>query len=246
MIYSEYLSTAELQRWVLDTDVAWDAIDAALARSQPELLDRVRDSALIESFFPLFTPRALEVLWDDVEATAVFSVQLYESYKHFHALNQYLLRVDYRPITEAEIVELRRARRDLRYGDATRLLTRYMLSEHLAAHHFHKDSRQAREPVLAHLLQLIARDEVRHSQFAFDLLQRRLRAAPEEAEKVLDEARNFRHLGLDVLPAVPVAEKHDFAAIVTFNHKLERLTGRGLQSLALEAVRGAARPGMDA
>jgi hypothetical protein len=246
MIYSEYLSTAELQRWVLDTDIAWDEIDPAVALAQPELLDRVRDSALIESFFVLFTPRALEVLWDDVEATAVFSVQLYESYRHFHALNQYLLRVGYRPIDEEEIVELRRARRDLAYDDPVRLLTRYMMSEHLAAFHFHKDSRQAREPVLARLLQLVARDEVRHAQFAFDLLQRRLRAAPAAAEKVLDEARNFRHLGLDVLPEVPVAEKHDFAAMVTLNHKLERLTGRGLHSAALEAWDGAAEPRLEA
>ena len=90
MIYSEYLSTAEMHRWILDTDIDWDHIDADLALSQTELLDRVRDSALIESFFPLFTPRALEVLWDDVAATAVFSIQLYESYKHFHVFNQYL------------------------------------------------------------------------------------------------------------------------------------------------------------
>ena len=70
MIYAEYLSTAEAQRWVLDTDIAWDDIDRELALSQPELLDRVRDSALIESFFPIFTPRALDVLWEPPVAAA--------------------------------------------------------------------------------------------------------------------------------------------------------------------------------
>ena len=81
MIYADYLSHAESHRWILDTDIDWDAIDPALARSQPDLLDRLRDSALIESYFPIFTPRALDLLWDDVNATAVFSIQLYESYK---------------------------------------------------------------------------------------------------------------------------------------------------------------------
>ena len=79
MIYADYLSTAEMQRWNIDTDVDWDAIDVGIALSQPDLLQRVRDSALIESFFPIFTCRAMEVLWDDVAATAVFSVQLYQS-----------------------------------------------------------------------------------------------------------------------------------------------------------------------
>src|SRR5438552_12549239 len=140
MIYAEYLSTAEMQRWILDTDVAWDRIEKELALSQPDLLDRLRDSALIESYFPLFTPRALEVLWDDVAATAVFSIQLYESYKHFHVFNQYLHRIDYRPIGDEEIVALRARNPSLRYDDGTRLLTWYMMSEHFAAHHFMKDA----------------------------------------------------------------------------------------------------------
>jgi hypothetical protein len=228
MIYAEYLSTAEMHRWVLDTDIAWDRIDPALALSQPELLDRVRDSALIESFFPMFTPRALDVLWDDVAATSVFSIQLYESYKHFHVFNQYLTCVGYRPIGDDEIVEIRRKNQALRYHDGTELLTRYMMSEHFAAHHFFKDARQAREPVLASILQLVGRDEVRHAQFAFDLLERRVRDHAEEKQKVLKAAREFRHLGLEVVPYVPVAERNDFAAIITLDQKFVRLTGLGL------------------
>jgi hypothetical protein len=230
MIYADYLSTAEAQRWILDTDIAWDDVDPSLALQQPDLLDRVRDSALIESYFPLFTPKALELLWDDVNATAVFSIQLYESYKHFHVLNQYLQRVGYRPVGEAEIVAVRRRNERVRYADGTELLTRYMMSEHFAAHHFFKDSRHAREPVLAHILRLVARDEVRHAQFAYDLIADRLRRDPGAAAKVLKAAREFRHVGLEVVAEVPVAEKNDFTAILTLNQKLQRLTGRGLES----------------
>ena len=236
MIYAEYLSTAEAHRWVLDTDIAWDDIDRGLALAQPDLLDRVRDSALIESYFPLFTPKALELLWDDVNATAVFSIQLYESYKHFHVFNQYLQCVGYRPIEEAEIVALRRRNEHVRYHDGTALLTRYMMSEHFAAHHFFKDARQAREPVLAHILQLVGRDEVRHAQFAFDLLELRLRRDPREADKVLEAAGVFRHIGLEVVPEMPVAQKNDFMAIITVNQKLQRLTGRGLESVEGEVA----------
>lgn len=76
MTYGDYLTTSEMTRWILDTDIAWDSIDSSLACSQPDLLDRMRDSALIESFFPVFTPRILGLMWDNITATAIYRVQL--------------------------------------------------------------------------------------------------------------------------------------------------------------------------
>ena len=226
MTYGDYLTTSEMTRWILDTDIAWDAIEPRLALSQPDLLDRVRDSALIESFFPIFTPRALDLLWDNVAATAIYSIQLYESYKHFHVFAQYLEAVGYRPIADAELVDLRRRNLGLKYDQPARLLTRYMMSEHFAAHHFFKDSRAAAEPVLRHILQLVAKDEVRHCQFAYDLLGDHLQHHPEQIDEVIDEAAHFKHIGEMVLPQVPVAHKNDFAAILAINRKIQRLTGQ--------------------
>jgi hypothetical protein len=234
MIYADYLSTSEMQRWILDHDIDWDAIDPALALTQPALLDRVRDSALIESFFPLFTTRAIEVLWDDPSATAVFSVQLYESYKHFHVFNQYLERVGYRAIQDEELIEVRRRNATLRYHDGTHLLTRYMMSEHFAAFHFMKDARQSREPVLAYILKLVGRDELRHTQFAYDLLASRIQRDPSQSEIVHESAREFRHIGLEVVAEIPLAEMNDFAAIVGLNQKIRRLTGRSIQLAGVE------------
>jgi hypothetical protein len=236
MTYGDYLSTSEMTRWILDTDIAWDRIDPALALTQPELLDRVRDSALIESFFPIFTPRALDLLWDNVTATAIYSVQLYESYKHFQVFAQYLDAVGYRPIGDAELVELRRRNLGFRYDHPARLLTRYMMSEHFAAHNFFKDSRRAAEPVLAHILQLVAKDEVRHCQFGCELLDEHLRRHPEHADDVLDEAAHFKHIGELVVPNVPVAQKNDFSAILAINRKIERLTGRRISSRLEEVL----------
>lgn len=225
MIYADYLSTAEMQRWNIDTDVDWDAVDARLARSQPDLLQRVRDCALIESFFPIFTCRAMEVLWDDIAATAVFSVQLYESYKHFHVFNQYLHRAEYSPITDSELREIRRRNQSLRYADGTSLLTRYMLSEHFAAFHFLKEAGAAHDLVLAHILRLVGRDELRHAQFAYDLLAMRMQRDPATSRTIHEAVRSFRHIGLEVVADVPMAQKNDFAAVMTVCQKVYRLTG---------------------
>jgi hypothetical protein len=240
MIYGDYLSTAEMQRWILDLDIAWDDIDPSIALRQRDLLDRVRDSALIESFFPIFTCRAMDLLWDDAAATAVFSIQLYESYKHFHVFNQYLHRVGYRPIEDTEIVDIRRRNQGLRYDDGTALLTRYMMSEHFAAFHFLKDAKQAQEPVLRHILTLVGRDELRHAQFACDLLAERIQQNVAERERVHEAARRFRHIGLHVVSNVPVAERNEFAAIVSMSHKIRRLTGRDLRMIDTE--KGHAQP----
>ena len=240
MIYADYLSTAESQRWNLDTDIDWDEVDPQLALSQPALLRRVRDSALIESFFPIFTCRAMEVLSDDIAATAVFSIQLYESYKHFHVFNQYLHRVGYEPIDDEELREIRRRNHGLRYEDGTHLLTRYMMSEHFAAFHFMKDAKIAREPVLRHILKLVGRDELRHTQFAYDLLALRIQRDAAESAKVHQAARTFRHIGLEVVADVPIAEKNEFAAILTMSQKIKRLTGAGLSMIEWEADRAGA------
>ena len=63
------------------------------------------------------------------------------------------------------------------------LLTRYMMSEHFAAFHFMKDARQAPEPVLRHILKLVAHDELRHTQFAYDLLAARIGRDPSETRR---------------------------------------------------------------
>ena len=228
MTYADYLSTSELQRWFLETDIAWDAIDASRARAQPDILQRVRDSAMIESFFPILTPRVLDVLWDDPTATAIFSVQLYESYKHFHVFNLYLERIAWRPLTDDDIVAVRRRNLGLKYDSATRVLTQYFMSEHFAAHAFFKDSRAAQEPVLKRILHLVAQDEVRHSQFGYELLLRRVERDPAERSVVLDAARHFTHFGALVVPEVPVAEKNDFTAILGINQRLIRLCGEGI------------------
>ena len=237
-IYDEYLTHAEMQRWILEADIAWGRIDAALALSQPELLDQVRDAAVIESYFPIYTTRLVRALWDDLDATAVFSIQLYESYKHFYVLNRYLAIVGHRPIEDDELREVRRRNLDTAVGDPDAELARYMVSEHFAAYFFLRLSRQAPEPVLKEIAGFIAKDEFRHTQFAFDLLDARLKADPSRAASVLRAAADFRHVGADVVPAVPISEKNDLPAILTLNRRIRRLCGVSLADHARDGLLG--------
>jgi len=92
-----------------------------------------------------------------------------------------------------------------------------------------KDATLAREPVLRRILKLVGRDELRHTQFAYDLLALRIQRRPSESTKVHEAARSFRHIGLEVVSEIPIAEKNEFAAIVTVNQKIRRLTGEGLR-----------------
>jgi hypothetical protein len=238
MIYDEYLTQAELQRWILEADVAWNDIDPKIALSQTPLLDQVRDSALIESYFPIYTTRLIRALWDQIDATSVFSIQLYESYKHFYVLNRYLEVVGYRPITDKELITVRERNLDREITDPIAELARYMISEHFAAYFFLRLSHQSREPVLKKIAEFIAKDEFRHTQFAFDLLLPRVRDDEAARERVLSAGLNFRHVGSDVVAAVPIAEKNDLQAILTLDKKLRRLCGVSLKEFAKEGVHG--------
>src|SRR5919197_6564168 len=232
MIYDEYLTQAELQRWIVEIDVAWNTVDREIALSQPTLLDQIRDSALIESYFPIYTTRLIRALWDQIDATAVFSIQLYESYKHFYVLNRYLEAVDYRPITPEDLVEIRQRNLDAAVDDAIGELARYMISEHFAAYFFLRLSRQAPEPVLREIAGFIAQDEFRHTQFAFDLLQARVAADARAQQRLLRAGLDFTHIGADVVARVPVAEKNDLGAILTLNKRLRRLCGVSLSTFS--------------
>lgn len=239
MIYDEYLTTAELQRWILDADVSWNSINRELALSQPELLDQVRDSALIESYFPLYTTNLVRRCWDQIDLTAVFSVQLYESYKHFYALNRYLEVVGYRPLTNDDLIEVRARNLANRIEEPIRELARYMISEHFAAYFFLRLSRQAKEPVLQQITSAIAKDEFRHTQFAYDLLEPRVRNNDDARRRVLEAGADFRHVGADVVEHVPVSCKNDIQAILTLDKKMHRLCGMSISQFSQKGIHAA-------
>lgn len=238
-LYEKHASAADRGGWSVERDIRWSAIDLARANGEGALQTALRDAALIEAYHPVHLQRLLAETWDDVDAGVVFSLELCEGFKHFHALRTYLDHVKYQPaLTDGDIVEMRRAAKlaDQEPYDLIVRLVEFMLSEHLASYFFRRLGEQTREPVLAQLLALIAADEVRHAQSASDLLAKRIAADAAVVPRVLDAATHFRHFGERAVGDVPVAMPGDPLAIRTFARRIERLCGVRLVDHLKEAV----------
>lgn len=227
-IYVRCAIAADRGAWSVERDIDWGAIDRERAHSRPDVLASLRDAALIESYHPLNLARLLRATLDDIDAGVVFSLELYEGFKHFYSLRRYLDAVGYEPsITDEELVAIRAAEADVEVqpGELIPRLVEFMLSEHLAHYFFRRLGEQAEDYVLADLLARIADDEVRHAQSAADLIAKRIAADPGLIPQALDAALHFHHFGEQAIGAVPVAQPGDPIAIQTFAKRVERLCG---------------------
>ncbi len=227
MIYEEHLRAAESAAWSMAT-IPWSAIDRDAARAEPEILASLRDAALIEGYLPTFAPRLMLLLWDDIDATAILSLELYEGLKHYTALRKYLDFVgeEASRVSEQALVDAREGTSGITYrrDEIITYLTHFMCSELFAAHFFRRLGERTREPVLAELLGYMSRDELRHSAGAGALLKKRIAANSQVADEILAAAENFRHYGSDVVD-IPLAEENDFEAIMAMNRKIRQLCG---------------------
>lgn len=227
MIYEEHLRAAESVAWTIES-IRWNAIDHRIARDETEIHAGLRDAAMIEGYLPTFAPRLMLLLWDDVDATAVLSMELYEGLKHYTALRRYLDIVGDQSTkaTERALVDARARTSSIKYDRdaAVTYLTHFMCSELFAAHFFRRIADQTREPVLAELLDYMSRDELRHSAAAGALLRKRVNADPGVVPEIISAAENFRHYGSDVVE-IPLAEQNDFDAIMAMNRKIRQLCG---------------------
>ena len=227
-IYVRSASAADRGAWSVERDIKWAEIDRQRAHARPNLLASLRDAALIESYHPFNLARLLRATLDDIDAGVVFSLELYEGFKHFHSLRRYLDAIGYEPpITDDELVAIRAAQTEFEVqpGDLIPRLVEFMLSEHLAHYFFRRLGEQAEDHVLADLLSRIAADEVRHAQSASDLIAKRIAADPAVIPQVLHAALDFHHFGERAIGTVPVAQPGDPIAIQTFAKRIERLCG---------------------
>ena len=241
MIYEAHLRATEENAWPLDTSIAWDAIDLAVARDERELHRTLHDAALIEGYLPVYAARLMQLLWNDVDATAVLSMELYEGLKHYTALSRYLDRVGFQraDVSEARLVAARERALAIEYDEAELIthLTNFMCSELFAAYFFLRIARRTNEPVLRDLLGHMSRDEFRHSASAGDVLGKRIDRDPAVAAQVLAAAEHFRHYGSDVVN-VPIAEENDFEAIMAVNRKIRLLCGLAPTEHLKESIPG--------
>lgn len=227
-VYESHLASAEQAAWPLATTIAWDAIDVPLARREQRILSALHDAALIEGYLPVFAPRLMQLMWDDLDVTAVLSLELYEGLRHYTALKRYLRVVGYEPavVSEARMVAAREralaANREA--GSPIAELTNFACSELFAAYFFLRLSRETKEPVLGELLEHMARDEFRHAAAGADLLAKRVQLDPGAADEILRAAQSFRHYGSDVVN-VPLATANDFEAIAAMNRMIRQACG---------------------
>ena len=238
-LYARHARAADRGQWSVERDVRWGHINPDLVINDTEMLSALRNAALIEAYHPIHLQRLLAETWEDVDAGVVFSLELYEGFKHFHALRMYLDAVQFQPaLTDADIVEMRRSARASDVGpyDLIERLVEFMLSEHLASYFFRRLGEQTQEPVLAAMLSLIAADEVRHAQSASDLLAKRIADDAGVIPRVLAAATHFRHFGERAIGDVPVALPGDPVAIRSFARRIERLCGIRLIDHLKEAI----------
>ena len=238
-LYARHARAADRGAWSVERDIRWPDIDRSLVGGEGDLLSSLRDAALIEAYHPVHLQRMLLETWDDVDAGVICSLELYEGFKHFHALRTYLDAVGHVPaLTDEDIVAMRRSARETDESgyDLIERLVEFMLSEHLASYFFRRVGQQTREPVLAQLLAFIAADEVRHAQSASDLIAKRVAADSAVIPRVLRAAAHFRHFGERAVGDVPVAMPGDPVAIGTFARRIERLCGVRLVDHLKEAL----------
>jgi hypothetical protein len=239
MIYEEHLRAAEAAAWSIES-IRWKAIDHRTAREETEIHASLRDAALIEGYLPTFAPRLMLLLWDDIDATAILSLELYEGLKHYTALRRYLDIVGDQDTKSREraLVDARGRTTSIKYDrdSAVTYLTHFMCSELFAAHFFRRIADQTREPVLAELMDYMSRDELRHSAGAGALLKKRVNADPGVVPEIISAAENFRHYGSDVVE-IPLAEQNDFQAIMAMNRKIRQLCGLSPTEHLMEELR---------
>lgn len=225
------------QRRLFEHRVDWGTIDRRKARAAPRVLDLLREACLVESYLPTYTAKMLALFWDDLDATATFTIEAMEAYSHFYLLRRYLEIVGHRPIRDTEVRALRRKVLRASYRDPIRELVNFMGTEHFAAHFFRSLAAQIDEPVMRRLLPEFAAEETAHSQLAFDLLAARVGRDGATRRRVVRLAARFTHVGAYVRPYVSPAVADNVRAINAFDRRFTGLLGRPLSAFLVEGKR---------
>ena len=226
---------ASLQHERLSRLFPWERLDRDKALARPDLLNLVREACLIESYFAVYTARMMRLLWYDVTATSILSIEAFEAYVHFATLRRYLEEVGYRPVSDDEIRQLREKDLDETADDELQELVNFMVTEHFAAHFFRDLANETDEPVLKAIMERFSPEEDLHADLAGELIRARVAGRDDLAEKVVRGARSFRHIGMYVLPGVSNVRSDVVDAILALDRKIEALVGRSMIEPAAES-----------
>ncbi|MCA8949969.1 MAG: ferritin-like domain-containing protein [Planctomycetes bacterium] len=192
--FDRFFAATERHRWELETDIPW-------AEVRPDLVTQdevrvLRGSALVESFAPGYGADLLTTFAADVAMSSFLTIQLYEEFKHFHALRRYLhcLGIE---VTDAEITQGRAER--VAYDDPLVPLLKFGISEVFTAVAYREIARHTREPVLQKLSTCISDDEYRHLGWYVSYLEGYVNEHGIGAAEVNAALEHYQHQGLDAI-----------------------------------------------
>jgi hypothetical protein len=211
--YRDFAAMSE-SRWNVEKDIDWHAIDVGAAKQRPDHLDLLRRATLIESYHPMSTRAVIGLYMEDVDATSVLTIEMFEGFRHFWALRRYLEACDV-TIPDEELARLRADnpdKVDYRREDRVQVLLNFAWSEHFAGFFFRRIGEETADPVLRKLMKVCAQDEFRHCAGALKVLARHARLDPEVRRQALVAMHRFRHYGDDIGP-VPVSQGNDVEAV---------------------------------
>ncbi|MCR9248741.1 MAG: ferritin-like domain-containing protein [bacterium] len=194
LTFDRFFATTERHRWELETGIDWAAI-------RPELITEnerrvLHGSALVESFTPGYGADLLTAFSEDVEMSSFLMVQLYEEFKHFHALRRYLRHLDIE-VSDEQITRKRGER--VVYTNLLVPLLKFGISELFTAIAYREIARQTQEPVLKHLSTCISNDEYRHLGWYVSYLKGYIKKHEIGVTEVNEALEHYEHQGSDAI-----------------------------------------------
>jgi hypothetical protein len=179
MLYPELFRQFESVRWNLDTDVPWDAFDAA--KLSDEQARTIKMNAITEWAALPATEMFLRDNRADSDFSAFMSIWFYEEQKHALVLMEYLRR--FRPDLVPSEEELHAVRFEFDPAPHLETLMLHFCGEIRLNHWYRRAAEWHTEPVIKGIYELIARDEARHGGAYLRFMRRAIDRLGAEAQR---------------------------------------------------------------
>lgn len=211
-----FFRTHERQSWSLA-----DLLDVAPEHIRIDVLQKsdlyvVESAMLVESNNPDYVASLLDYFQTDEHACDFIVMWAIEEWKHYYALRDYLAKVQtalrmretatlaeagagIRELVEAALAEKVESVREASHVNwgvpvhylPVQVVANTTLQEFVTAEFYRNHARQTREPVLARIETLLAKDETRHEMFYENKMRDILAEQPEQLGRTIDALKEF-------------------------------------------------------
>jgi acyl-[acyl-carrier-protein] desaturase len=210
-----FYRTHERQSWSLTDLIEIRPEDIAVDHLQETDLYVVESAMLVESNNPDYVANLLDYFQADEHACDVIVMWAIEEWKHYYALRDYLAKVQtalalrsaatgesparLREIVEAALSEKVGGVREASHANwgvpmhylPVQVVANTTLQEFVTAEFYRNHAGQTREPVLARIETLLAKDETRHEMFYESKMRDILALHPEQRPLAIEALKEF-------------------------------------------------------